>query len=67
MAAVGRDAMAAGAQFILTTEKDSVRLPTQLRLPLDLVILGIKIAFKPGSEFDAFIERCIHQWASAAE
>jgi tetraacyldisaccharide 4'-kinase len=67
VAQVGRDALAAGAQFILTTEKDSVRLPTHVRLPLDLVILGIKIAFKPGSEFDAYIERCVHQWASAAE
>ncbi len=35
----------AGAEILLTTEKDAVRLPTADPIPLDLIVIGVEIDF----------------------
>ncbi len=50
-----------GAELILTTEKDAVRIPDPVSWPVDLVVIGLDIAFQSqgnGAEaFDAFLAR----------
>lgn len=51
---------ASGAELILTTEKDAVRIPDGVSWPVDLVVIGLDIAFRdpddgPGA-FDTFLE-----------
>jgi tetraacyldisaccharide 4'-kinase len=45
VAHIARTAMAAGAQWLVTTDKDYVRLNNKLQLPLDLVVIGVDIEF----------------------
>jgi tetraacyldisaccharide 4'-kinase len=45
IAHIARTAVAAGAQWLVTTDKDYVRLNNNLQLPLDLMVLGVDIEF----------------------
>ncbi len=40
------------ADFLITTEKDYVRISSEIKWPIDLVVIGIEIAF--GEDEDAF-------------
>ena len=52
------DAKAAGAELILTTEKDAVRMPRINRLDLPILFLRIEIDILSGQEnFDSCISR----------
>lgn len=51
-------ARASNSECLITTDKDFVRLPTSLRLPMPLLVLGIRIEFIDGD--DAF-HRLIEQ------
>ena len=44
----------AGADILLTTEKDAVRLPAADPLPLDLIVIGVEIDF--GAHADPFFQ-----------
>jgi tetraacyldisaccharide 4'-kinase len=45
-----------GARCLATTEKDSVRIPPRSRLPLDLLIVGVRVSFSAGEkEFISFL------------
>ena len=48
-------AVEAGAECMLTTEKDYIRINVSYRWPVDLVVLGVKIAFKDDA-FDMFVK-----------
>jgi len=43
---IKRRAEEAGAEFIVTTEKDSVRIPESPAWPVDLVVVGLEIEFE---------------------
>lgn len=45
IAHIASTAVAAGAHWIVTTDKDYVRLNTNLQLPLDLMVIGVDIEF----------------------
>ncbi len=57
-------ALEKGCDCLVTTEKDLVRLPTGMRLPLDLIILGVKIDF--GTDRDRF-HHFIDLWIEKAK
>jgi tetraacyldisaccharide 4'-kinase len=45
-----------GADCLITTEKDYARISDQMPLPMDLIVVGVQIAFsEDGREFMAFI------------
>ncbi len=52
-------ARASGSDWLVTTDKDFVRLPQSIRLPMPLLVLGIRIEFRgdDGHAFDRFIEQ----------
>lgn len=52
-------ALEKGCDCLATTEKDLVRLPTGMRLPLDLIVLGVNIDF--GTDRDRF-HHLINLW-----
>jgi tetraacyldisaccharide 4'-kinase len=54
LATIKRAARGAGAQILVTTQKDMSRIPLSCRWPLDLVVLGIAPDF--GSQSRAFEE-----------
>jgi len=55
---ISQIALEAGAEIILTTEKDYVRIPESMSWPLDLFIISIRIAFSSQENaFDAFIKQ----------
>lgn len=45
-----------GAELIITTEKDFVRIPQAVSWPLDLVVVGVEIQFSDDA-FDEYIRR----------
>ncbi len=49
-----------GAELILTTEKDAVRIPDGVSWPVDLVVVGLDVVFRdPGNghgDFDTFLK-----------
>jgi tetraacyldisaccharide 4'-kinase len=47
---IARAAQAAGSDYLVTTDKDYVRLPQKKSYPLDLVVMGIEIDFKTDHE-----------------
>jgi tetraacyldisaccharide 4'-kinase len=50
-------ALACGSDFLVTTDKDFVRLPKSIRLPMPLLVLGIRIEFNhDANAFHRFIE-----------
>lgn len=51
-----RSAADKGAELIITTEKDFVRIPHAVLWPLDLVAVGVDIRF-PDDAFDRYIRR----------
>ena len=54
----GRSAKNAGANCLITTEKDYVRLTHQMPFSMDIIVVGIRIAFhQEGQEFTRFIQR----------
>ncbi len=55
-----RIAQAAGADRLITTEKDHARIAHQKPLSMDLVVVGVRIAFSgDGQDFISFIQRRI--------
>lgn len=51
-------ARAGNSECLVTTDKDFVRLPQTMRLPMPLLVLGIRIAFDDdGNAFNRFMER----------
>ncbi len=55
---IGRAAVRAGATCLMTTDKDYVRLPQNARLPLDLIVMGVTLAFgKQQSKWRDYIGR----------
>jgi len=44
------------AEYILTTEKDYVRIYKSLPWPVDLIVVGVKIGFEDEKAFQAFIK-----------
>lgn len=42
---LGRDAVAAGADYLVTSDKDYVRVAEKARFPLPLIVLGVEIEF----------------------
>ena len=54
---IARAANETHAEVILTTEKDDARIPRSFSWPVDLVVIGVNIAFDDGGKaFDAFID-----------
>ena len=54
---VERTAQNAGATCLITTEKDFARIGHQVRLSMDMIVVGIRIAFnQKGHEFTRFIQ-----------
>jgi tetraacyldisaccharide 4'-kinase len=52
-----RAARLAGGDYLVTTDKDYVRLPRKVRFPLDLFVMGICIEFgKNQEQWQRFIE-----------
>ncbi|MBT8342507.1 MAG: tetraacyldisaccharide 4'-kinase [Desulfatitalea sp.] len=61
LAQICKSAMNAGAKALITTEKDEVRLARR-PLPLDLVVMGIRIDFGADSPvFEAYIAEQLHR------
>lgn len=57
-----RIAGAAGAECLITTEKDHARIAHQKPLSMDLVVVGVRIAFgDDGQEFISFIQSRLRQ------
>lgn len=57
LARIGHSARHAGADVLVTTEKDYVRLAGNARFPIDLLVLGIKISFgHQEASFVAFVK-----------
>ncbi|MDP2646166.1 MAG: tetraacyldisaccharide 4'-kinase [Desulfobacterales bacterium] len=51
-------AQRAGAEFLLTTDKDFVRIPPGVIWPVDLVVIGVKISFQEDeARFRDFIKQ----------
>jgi len=48
--AVNRKAVASGSRYLVTTDKDYVRLPKDWRFGLDLIVLGVEIDFEGDSD-----------------
>jgi tetraacyldisaccharide 4'-kinase len=61
---ISRSARETGAEWIITTEKDFVRLPENARWPLNLAVIGIAISF--GESEDAFL-RFVHRHLNLRE
>ena len=60
--AILQQAVDLSADFILTTEKDYVRLVNKISWPVDLVVIGIEIAFgKDNKSFNEFITKRLDQ------
>ncbi|MGB5751065.1 MAG: tetraacyldisaccharide 4'-kinase, partial [Desulfobacterales bacterium] len=52
-----RTAGETGARQLITTEKDSVRLSGKGTCPMDLVVIGVRVAFKDdGQDFISFVK-----------
>lgn len=45
-----KDADEAGADLLVTTDKDYVRIPKNLNLPMDLIVMGVELYFDEDSE-----------------
>lgn len=57
-----RIAQEAGADCLITTEKDHARIAHQKPLSMDLVVVGVRIEFSgDGQDFISFIQRRLHQ------
>lgn len=57
-----RIAQAAGADCLITTEKDHARIAHQMPLSMDLVVVGVRIEFSGvGQEFMSFIQNRLQQ------
>ncbi len=63
-----REAMEQGVDFIVTTEKDAVRLPTDLKCPVPLYYLRLEIDIIRGAaDFDEAVGRiCFHDTAAVS-
>jgi tetraacyldisaccharide 4'-kinase len=57
--AIGRKADEAGARYLVTTDKDYVRLPKDWRFGQDLVVLGVDIDF--GGDRDRWRQFLLNQ------
>ncbi len=56
LARIIRAAQKDGADCLITTEKDYARITHQMPLPLDLIVVGVRVAFKDdGRDFMSFI------------
>ena len=53
MQRIAEAARAGGSDCLVTTDKDFVRLPSSIRLPMPLLVLGIQIEFR-GDDGDTF-------------
>jgi len=51
------------ADFLITTEKDYVRISSEIKWPIDLVVIGIEISFGDDEEaFNTFIRKRIERF-----
>lgn len=56
LARIVQEAQAVGADCLITTEKDYARISDQLPLPMDLIVVGVRIVFNDDSQdFMSFI------------
>lgn len=63
-----RAALSAGSDYLVTTDKDYVRLPSRIRFPLTLVVLGIDIDFGGDRErWQRFIARQVEKGVGARD
>ncbi len=58
---IARAAQLAGSDFLVTTDKDYVRLPPEVSFPLALIVMGISIDF--GKDQERW-RRFVAQWAT---
>lgn len=64
--AVCRDAQKTGADLLVTTEKDFVRIQRPISWPVDLVVIGVGITFKEkASLFETYIRKRLHDTSTA--
>ena len=57
---IERIAQEAGANCLITTEKDYVRIPPQMSLSMDMIVVGVQIVFnQDGQDFISFIQSCL--------
>jgi tetraacyldisaccharide 4'-kinase len=50
-----------GARCLVTTEKDSVRMLARTPLPLDLIVVGVRVSFPAGEQdFISFLQDRLH-------
>ena len=55
-----QSAVNSGADFIITTDKDFSRIPSGVRWPMSLVVVGVEIQF-PDDAFDQYIREKLRQ------
>lgn len=54
---IAAKAQASSAEFLVTTEKDYVKIAGKLKSPLNIVVVGIRLSFKDdGTNFSEFIK-----------
>jgi tetraacyldisaccharide 4'-kinase len=60
IAHIARAAVKAGADCMVTTDKDYVRFCTKVQLPLDLIVIGVDIEFMDDAvQWQQYITECI--------
>ncbi|MBW2219120.1 MAG: tetraacyldisaccharide 4'-kinase [Deltaproteobacteria bacterium] len=58
METIFHNAEKTGAEMLVTTEKDFVRISKAISWPVDIIVVGVKISFKEDSSlFDSFINK----------
>jgi tetraacyldisaccharide 4'-kinase len=61
---IAMDAERAGATCLVTTDKDFVRLPRGIRLPLELIVMGVRMDFgEQRKVWQTYIERVVKKLA----
>ena len=59
-----QSAIANKAKMIVTTDKDYVKIADKIDRRIDLVVIGIKVAFEDNSAFDALVHKKIAEYRS---
>jgi tetraacyldisaccharide 4'-kinase len=59
---IGRAAAAAGADCLVTTDKDYVRLAEKARFPMEMIVLGVEIEFHDHERWRRFIMEKVTSW-----
>ncbi len=59
---IGRAAATAGADCLVTTDKDYVRLAEKARFPMAMIVLGVEIEFSDDDRWRRFIMETLASW-----